>query len=76
MVTSTRTPWPLVAAEGFFTGLGPKVTASGPLGKGSRFFVAETTADDRRPETTTYDDAQNRCPDWEVGEQTTADDDT
>jgi hypothetical protein len=66
----------LVAAEGFFAGLGPKVTASGPLGKGSRFFVTETTADDRRPETTTYDDAQNRCPDWKSRELTTPDADT
>jgi hypothetical protein len=66
----------LVAAEGFFAGLGPKVTASGPLGKGCSFWVPETTADDRRPETTTYDDAQNRCPDWKSRKLTTADDDT
>jgi hypothetical protein len=38
--------------------------------------VPETTADDRRPVTTTNDDAKNRCPDWKVEELTTADDDT
>jgi hypothetical protein len=66
----------LVAAEGFFAGLGPKVTASGPLGKGGWLSWNETTTDDRRPETTTYDDAEKQGPDWKSRELTTPDADT
>jgi len=71
----TRTPEPLVAAWGFFTGFEAKVTSSGQESKGCPFFVPVTTVDGRRPVTPTVDDAQKACPDWGLGRLTTTDDD-